>query len=67
MSNLRVVTFCRNHKCCPVVTELPDGKISLGDKEGVEGETIWTKEQFKDFLTSAKKGEFDNLVEKETD
>ena len=55
----KVITFCKN-KCCPVV-EITEDSILLGDANGPEGITIWTKQQFKDFIESAKNGEFDNV------
>jgi len=57
-----VIKFCKN-KCCPVV-EVQDQFIVLGDKEGPEGITKWTKNQFKDFIEAAKNGKFDKIVEK---
>lgn len=54
------ITFCKK-ACCPFI-ELKDNKIHLGDPEGPEGVTIWSKESFSDFLSDAKSGKFDNLV-----
>lgn len=54
-----VITFCKN-KCCPVV-EINDDNVVLGDAEGPEGITVWSKEQFKDFVEAAKSGKFDEV------
>lgn len=59
MEKKRVYSFCKKNKCCPVVEILPSDMIRLGDKP--EGYTVWTKEQFKDFIEAAKKGEFDDI------
>jgi hypothetical protein len=56
----QVIKFCKN-KCCPVI-EIQGEKIILGDKDGPEGITTWTKKQFKDFVDSAKNGDFDKIV-----
>jgi hypothetical protein len=58
--NNKTITFCKA-KCCPVV-ELYDEKIILGDDKGPEGITVWSKEQFKDFIDAAKDGKFDELI-----
>lgn len=55
-----VIKFCKN-KCCPVI-ESKGETIVLGDKDGPEGITTWTKNQFKDFVEAAKDGKFDNLI-----
>jgi hypothetical protein len=34
----------------------------LGDKEGPEGITTWTKNQFADFVEAAKDGKFDEII-----
>ncbi len=57
----KTIKFCRN-KCCPVV-EVHDDKIILGDKDGPEGITVWSKNQFKDFIDAAKSGKFDEVVD----
>lgn len=54
------IRFCKN-KCCPVI-EVQENTIVLGDKEGPEGITTWTKNQFKDFIEAAKDGKFDEIV-----
>lgn len=56
-----VIKFCKN-KCCPVI-EVMDENVILGDKEGPEGITTWSKNQFKDFLDAAKEGKFDRIFE----
>lgn len=57
----KVITFCKD-KCCPVV-EVTDEQIVLGDANGIEGITKWTKKQFKDFVEAAKEGKFDEVIE----
>lgn len=57
----KTITFCKN-KCCPVV-EIEEDKIILGDADGPEGITVWTKTQFLDFINAAKNGDFDNVFE----
>lgn len=60
----KVITFCKKD-CCPVLEfDEENGVIELGDRDGVEGTTIWTVDQFKDFLDAAKAGKFDSVVEK---
>lgn len=54
------ITFCKN-KCCPVV-EVYENNVVLGDKDGDEGVTKWSKNQFKDFIDAAKEGKFDEIV-----
>lgn len=56
----QTITFCKN-KCCPVV-EVQDNNIVLGDANGAEGITTWSKKQFKDFIDAAKNGKFDEVV-----
>lgn len=58
-----VITFCKS-KCCPTV-EVVEDKIHLGDANGPEGVTVWTKENMKDFVEAAKDGKFDKLVAEE--
>lgn len=58
MSN-KIITFCKA-KCCPVV-EITDNKIILGDANGDEGITVWSKEQFNDFIDAVKEGKFDDI------
>ena len=62
MSN-QVINFCKN-KCCPVV-EVTENEILLGDKNGPEGVTVWSKSQFADFVEAAKSGKFDEVVKSE--
>lgn len=59
----QVINFCKN-KCCPVV-EITEESILLGDANGPEGVTVWTKNQFADFVEAAKSGKFDEVI-KET-
>jgi|GEM_PF-2810236 hypothetical protein len=56
----QVINFCKN-KCCPVV-EVTEESIVLGDAKGPEGVTVWTKNQFADFVEAAKSGKFDEIV-----
>ena len=46
---------------CPVV-EVSGQDIVLGDRNGIEGITVWTKEQFSDFIEAAKNGKFDKII-----
>lgn len=55
-----IITFCKQ-KCCPVI-EVQENNIVLGDANGPEGITTWTKNQFKDFIEAAKEGKFDGIV-----
>lgn len=57
----KIITFCKD-KCCPVV-EIVENQVVLGDANGVEGVTTWTKKQFKDFVEAAKEGKFDEIVD----
>lgn len=54
------IKFCKA-KCCPVV-EIHEHEVILGDREGKEGITTWSKGQFKDFIDAAKEGKFDSVV-----
>jgi hypothetical protein len=57
------IEFCKE-KCCPVIEYTEESNIVLlGDAEGPEGVTTWTKQQFADFLEAAKEGKFDNIIE----
>jgi hypothetical protein len=58
-----IIEFCKE-KCCPVIeySETSD-VILLGDANGPEGISTWTKEQFADFINAAKEGKFDNIIE----
>ena len=60
MSN-KIITFCKQ-KCCPVI-EIQGNDIILGDKEGPEVITTWSKNQFSDFIEAAKEGKFDKIIE----
>lgn len=55
-----VIKFCKD-KCCPVV-DIQENVIVLGDSDGPEGITTWTKNQFRDFVDAAKSGKFDAVV-----
>ena len=57
-----IIEFCCKEKC-PIVeyTEESD-VILLGDAEGPEGITKWTKNQFADFVEAAKSGKFDEII-----
>lgn len=57
------ITFCKQ-KCCPVIEYSPlNDEILLGDANGPEGITKWSKEQFKDFVDAAKEGKFDQVFD----
>jgi hypothetical protein len=57
------IEFCKE-KCCPVIEYTEESNIVLlGDAEGPEGVTTWTKQQFADFIEAAKEGKFDNIIE----
>lgn len=56
----QVIKFCKNN-CCPVV-EVSGQNIILGDATGPEGTTVWTRNQFKDFIEAAKSGHFDEII-----
>jgi hypothetical protein len=56
---METITFCKKH-CCPVV-KVDNDKIILGDDDGPEGITIWTKDQFLDFVQAVKDGKFDQI------
>lgn len=59
---ISVTKFCKKD-CCPVVEYDNENQIvELGDREGIEGTTVWSVEQFKDFLDAAKEGKFDHIV-----
>jgi hypothetical protein len=58
--NNNIITFCKQ-KCCPVI-EIQENTIVLGDKEGPEGITTWSKNQFADFVEAAKDGKFDEII-----
>jgi hypothetical protein len=57
-----IIEFCCKDKC-PVIeyTETSD-VILLGDANGPEGITTWTKQQFADFVFAAKLGKFDEII-----
>ena len=56
----KIIKFCTNN-CCPVV-KITNENVILGDPNGKEGVTVWSKKQFKDFLVAVKEGKFDHLV-----
>jgi len=57
------IEFCKE-KCCPVIEYKEESNVVLlGDAEGPEGVTTWTKQQFADFVEAAKEGKFDNIIE----
>jgi len=57
------IEFCKE-KCCPVIEYTEESNVVLlGDAEGPEGVTTWTKQQFADFIEAAKEGKFDNIIE----
>lgn len=59
-----IIEFCCKDKC-PVVEYSQDSDIVLlGDPNGPEGVTTWSKEQFADFLVAAKMGKFDEIIKK---
>lgn len=58
-----IIEFCCKSKC-PVIEYTEDSNIIvLGDANGPEGITTWSKEQFKDFVLAAKEGKFDVVYE----
>lgn len=59
----KIITFCRD-KCCPVI-EITDNEILLGDANGIEGVTKWSKKQFQDFLNAVKDGKFDDVIDEQ--
>jgi hypothetical protein len=58
-----IIEFCCKEKC-PVIEYVENSNVVLlGDANGPEGITTWSKEQFADFLNAAKEGKFDKIVE----
>lgn len=52
--------FCKNRKCCPTVsTKEGFGIVKVGGE--VEGFTLWSRDQFRDFVSAAKDGHFDDI------
>ena len=47
------------------MVEITEESIVLGDANGPEGVTVWTKNQFADFVEAAKSGKFEEVI-KET-
>ncbi len=59
---LSTVEFCHKN-CCPTVEHfISEGeeKFAIGGVE--EGITIFTKDQFADFIGAVREGKFDSLV-----
>lgn len=57
-----IIEFCCKDKC-PVVEYTDNSNtILLGDANGPEGITTWTKQQFADFVLAAKLGKFDEII-----
>lgn len=54
-----VVEFCRGRRCCPTVTRMADGNYVIGGE--VEGRTVFTEQNFQDFVAAAKAGNFDGI------
>ena len=61
-NKMTTIKFCKS-KCCPVV-KIEEDKVLLGDKDGPEGVTTWTKNQFNDFIEAVKEGKFDEAIKK---
>jgi hypothetical protein len=60
---IKKIEFCCKQKC-PIIEYTEDSNmIVLGDANGPEGITTWSKEQFKDFVLAAKEGKFDIIYE----
>lgn len=55
------VTFCKRAKCCPTVEVNEDGNFLIGGQE--EGFTKFSKTNFEDFVSAAKEGKFDHLIQ----
>jgi hypothetical protein len=56
------IEFCCKDKC-PVVEYTDESNlVLLGDSDGPEGISIWSKEQFADFIKAAKMGKFDEVI-----
>lgn len=58
--NANIITFCCKAKC-PYI-EVVGNKILLGDANGPEGITTWTKGNLQDFIDAAKDGKFDEIA-----
>lgn len=55
------VQFCKNRKCCPIVEKTENGSFIIGAEE--EGFTVFSKTNFEDFISAAKEGKFDHLIQ----
>ena len=55
------MTFCSTCKTCPSINIHKDlTNVVLGGKD--EGFSIWTKDQFNEFVKEIKKGTFDEYI-----
>jgi len=54
-----IIEFCCKSNCPVVKTDL--FYVMLGDENGPEGITTWSKDQFRDFVEAAKEGKFDSI------
>jgi hypothetical protein len=54
------IEFCKNKNCCPKVEITDENYVKIGDEEGPEGVTVWTMQQFEQFIEAAKMGDFDD-------
>lgn len=55
------VTFCSNCKTCPSVVLTKDSDVViLGGLE--EGFSEWTKDQFREMVSSVKNGDYDEYI-----
>lgn len=53
------VAECRKpRRCCPTITAHADFVVLGGAEEGI---SVWTPQQFRDFVAAAKDGMFDGL------
>ena len=52
--------FCCRRGRCPELHVTESGKVVLGGRE--EGFTVWTKGNLRDFISSCKSGEFDDVI-----
>jgi hypothetical protein len=60
---MQTIKFCKTKRCCPEVNVVKEnGEVSfvIGGKE--EGVTVFTRNNFKDFIAAAKEGVFDEFV-----
>jgi hypothetical protein len=55
------MTFCSTCRTCPSIDIHKDlNNVVLGGKE--EGFSVWTKDQFNEFVEEIKKGTFDEYI-----